>query len=383
LIRESLPVCKLTLVTSYQNEAQKRALDTLRDELGIQVEAVQASTRRGGWRHLPRCGGARSIAGAFDPAFAELVRQVATQKRYDLIRFDTLSSTQYLECLPYPRPPCTVDEHNAEFMLWRRRSAQSRGLRTLTYRLESWLLQRYECCRLNAMAATSVVSEADAQVLKDAGVSCPLYVIPNGVDTAEKTPITASRQEKSRVLFLGPSAYEPNRDAVDWFLGNVWPSVLARCPHAQFRIAGKVDPSCTVRWEAHPHTQVLGFVNDLTTEIGQARVFVAPLRYGGGTKLKMLDALACGKAIVSTPVGAEGLELTPGEDFLLAHEAASFADAVIRVMDDDALALRLGRQARTRAVESFDWQVVGRHLRTMITELTHKPSDTTPATFNT
>lgn len=154
--------------------------------------------------------------------------------------------------------------------------------------------------------------------------------------------------------------FRPNVDAVRWFVTQVWPAVRAVRPDARFVIAGR-NPTSTVRALAGEGVEVTGAVEDDLPYLQSASLFVVPMRFGGGSRLKLLQALACGLPIVATPAGAEGVRVTPGDQLLVAEDAQDFARGVVVLLQDRALAARLGEAGRALAAR-YDWDVVTQQL---------------------
>jgi glycosyltransferase involved in cell wall biosynthesis len=177
-----------------------------------------------------------------------------------------------------------------------------------------------------------------------------VVVAPNGVDAAALTPLPPG----DAALFVGLLSYAPNRDAMTWFARDVLPRLGAGGP--EVLVAGR-DPGPELESLAReaPRLRLLGFVPDLAPLYARAGVFVNPMRGGGGTRLKMLEAMAAGKAVVSTAIGAEGLALTPGRDVVVADTAAEFADAVRALLADRGQAERVGRAARALVEARYAW----------------------------
>jgi glycosyltransferase involved in cell wall biosynthesis len=165
-----------------------------------------------------------------------------------------------------------------------------------------------------------------------------------------------------------------NRDAVEWFLEAIWPRIRARIPDARFFAVG-TKPSQKVLDAASANigVEAPGFVDDVRPWVARAGVYVVPLRVGGGTRLKMVDAMAQGKAIVATPVGAEGIDGRDGEEFVLAAEPGAFADKVVALLGDAQERQRLGRAARLRAENKYAWPILGRELASIYARVVGEP----------
>jgi glycosyltransferase involved in cell wall biosynthesis len=156
------------------------------------------------------------------------------------------------------------------------------------------------------------------------------------------------------LVFFGQLSYVPNIDGLVHFFQEIWPRIAAASPDARCKIVGGSAPPA-IRALAGPRVELTGFVPDLRPHLAEAAAVIVPLRLGGGTRLKIVEAMAMGKAIVSTTLGAEGIEAASGRDIVLADDPAAFADAASRLLADPGLAARIGRSARQLAVERYSW----------------------------
>jgi len=185
---------------------------------------------------------------------------------------------------------------------------------------------------------------------------CEITVVPTGVDTQQFQVAPASSATPPRIVFTGSMDWEPNIDAVEFFCGQIWPRILAEFPNAIFQIVGR-NPFAKVQRLASQSVQVTGTVPSVTDYLRGATVVVVPLRIGGGTRLKIYEAMAMGKALVSTSIGAEGLSFENGRDLLLADDASSFAEAILLLLRDAQVRRRI-EQAAVQLAAQFDWSVV-------------------------
>jgi glycosyltransferase involved in cell wall biosynthesis len=262
------------------------------------------------------------------------------------------------------RPRLIYDGHNAEWVLQARaRTAdlrRPRGWPGAAYSvLQTWKLRRFERRLLAAADAVVAVSAADADALHALAPATRIAIVPNGVDTAFYTPADPDAVDPDLCVFTGKMDFRPNIDAMAWFCGEVWPLIRARRPAARLAIVGR-DPAARVQALADEARgiAVTGAVADTRPWIGRAGVVVVPLRVGGGTRLKVLEAMAMAKAIAATSLGVEGLDLAAGEEVLVADTPPAFAAAVVQLMEDADLRRRLGAQARDRAVADYRWEVL-------------------------
>jgi glycosyltransferase involved in cell wall biosynthesis len=254
--------------------------------------------------------------------------------------------------------PTVLFQHNVESEIWRRHATNgSRGLKKLVYRLEFSKMQGYEAEMVRKFHHVIAVSEHDKKLMSAWLDPSRLSVVPTGVDTMQFHPGAESRQKTGLVLFVGAMDWEPNVDAVEYFCQEIWPGVLARVPEARFRIVGR-NPDARVQRLVCDSVEVTGRVPSVIDHLREGAVVVVPLRIGGGTRLKIYEAMAVGKAIVSTTVGAEGLDVHHGRDILLSDTPDSFAESVATLLHDAEGRTRLEHAAAALAA-NYGWPVIG------------------------
>jgi glycosyltransferase involved in cell wall biosynthesis len=209
------------------------------------------------------------------------------------------------------------------------------------------------------------VSETDRQTLERLyadHLTSPIYVVATGVDTEYFAPSSAPLKPR-HMVFTGSMDWLPNEDAMVYFCREILPRIRQQEPSATLSIVGRA-PTAAVRQLADtvPGVAVTGRVDDVRPYVAEGAVYIVPLRVGGGTRLKIFEAMSMAKAVVSTTVGAEGLPVTDGVDIVLADDPGRFASAVVRLMRDDARRERLQRAARQIVIERYDWAAVAEHL---------------------
>jgi glycosyltransferase involved in cell wall biosynthesis len=294
-------------------------------------------------------------------AFAERLGAVLRTRRPDLVHLDSLDLHPWLADLP--RVPVVCTHHDLESELLRRRARHldravlQRYLLLQADRLER--LQRQVCPRF---ALNVMMSDIDAQALRALVPGAVTAVVPNGTDTEYFQP-NGAESVPGRVVFVGPTFSHPNRDAVELLLQEIWPRVRAADAAASLHLIGGNSTADRSRYAAAPGVVALGSVPDIRPALAAARCCVVPLRIGGGTRLKILDAWAMGKAVVSTSIGCEGLDGTDGEDLLIRDGSDAIAEAVLQVLRDARLRARLEHQARRNAVTRYSWSLVGERIR--------------------
>lgn len=258
-----------------------------------------------------------------------------------------------------------VDTHNIDSVVMARYAAGLRAWPRRTYaRLTVPRLRRHEAEVFSAADRVWVCSDPEVPDVLARAPRARVVVIPNGVDaTGEFSPPADARPEPRRLLFFGRLDYQPNADAIRFFLADIWPRVRAERPDAEFWVAGPgADGSIRQIMDA-PGCRLVGIAPDLPGLLATAAVVVVPLRMGGGTRLKILEALAMARGVVSTRVGAEGLRVEDGRDLLLADEPPAFATNVVRLLDDPAAAAALGGRGRASVLAAYDWRSIESRIR--------------------
>jgi len=208
------------------------------------------------------------------------------------------------------------------------------------------------------------VSEHDRTLMSRWVDASRIDVVPTGVDLSQFQSSDFCGSNSKLVVFVGAMDWEPNIDGVEYFHTTVWPSVIAKIRDARFRIVGR-NPDARVRKLQGVNVEVTGSVPSVVNHLRDAAIVVVPLRIGGGTRLKIYEAMAAGRAVVSTTVGAEGLDINPGKDIWIADEPLEMAHAVTQLLDDGELRGRFGRAAADQAAR-FDWSAVAGKFRQIL-----------------
>jgi sugar transferase (PEP-CTERM/EpsH1 system associated) len=266
------------------------------------------------------------------------------------------------------RPLLVFDDHNAEYVLQQRAFEtdvrQPRRWIGAAYSFVQWQrLRRYERRACHTADRVVAVSETDAKVLRSLTPNLEPTVVPNGVDmdfyTAPGPPMEAQEAPGGwDLVFTAKMDFRPNVDAVLWFAKEVLPRIRRESPETRFWVVGK-DPHPRLASVADDPAIVLtGWVEDVRPYIAGAAVYVIPLRIGGGTRLKVLEAMAMSKAIVTTALGCEGFDLVPDQELLIADTPAAFAAAVLALLHDPGRRERMGRAARRFAGSRYDWRMI-------------------------
>ncbi len=300
----------------------------------------------------------------WSPAFAARLARRLSEQTFDVVEIEGIEMTPYLEVVEaaQPRPLIIYDAHNAEWILQKRAClADLKTPQRWPAALYSWVqwrrLFRYEANLLTRVDHTVAMSHPDKAALRQIVPDAPITVVPNGVDLAAYTN-WRGRATEYDLIFTGKMDFRPNIDAVLWFAGKVLPLIQTARPETTFAIVGQRPHPRLDGLRDLPGVSVTGYVEDVRPYIAGAKVYVAPLRVGGGTRLKLMEAMAMGKAIVATSVGAEGFPVVDGQELLLADEPETFARAVLDLLEQPARRTKLGRAGQALAYSSYGWDVL-------------------------
>ncbi|HYO91173.1 MAG TPA: glycosyltransferase [Pyrinomonadaceae bacterium] len=256
--------------------------------------------------------------------------------------------------------PTVLFQHNVEAMIWKRHyEVQSNPLKKLYLRdqwRKSFRYERDACRRFDRVVA---VSEEDRARMEREYDLSEVADVPTGVDTEFFRPLGEEKREPHNLVFTGSMDWLPNEDAIRYFTEQIMPLIKRDVPQATLTVVGRNPyPSLIELSKRDSSVIVTGRVEDVRPYMERAAAYIVPIRVGGGTRLKIYEAMAMEKPIVSTTIGAEGLPVRDGEELLLADEAETFAAAVVRVLEDESFAQSLGQRAARVVRESFGWDKV-------------------------
>ncbi len=302
-------------------------------------------------------------------AFRQRLRDLLAREAFDLIVCDFLFPAVNLpERLPCPAVMFT---HNVESEIWRRHAETKTGINKRLYGAQYRRMLRYEGRTLARFDGVLAVSDVDRDTfarLYPGAMKSPVHVVQTGVDTdyfrATSDPQSAIRKG---LVFTGSMDWLPNEDAMLYFCRDVLPIVRAQEPETTVTIVGRAPtPAVRTLADEHAGVHVTGRVDDVRPYMRDAAVYIVPLRIGGGTRLKIFEAMAMGKAVVSTTIGAEGLPVVDGTHVVIADEPDAFARSVVALMRDPARRTALEAAARTLVLERYDWSAVAGELESAL-----------------
>jgi glycosyltransferase involved in cell wall biosynthesis len=288
--------------------------------------------------------------------YRDRLLQLLFQGQFDLI---------HCEWTPYARflgaaegLPTLIMAHNVESQIWKRRAMHARrAVEHAFFAVQATKMELFERRVVRQASLTAAVTELDARHIAAWGAP-RVSIVENGVDTEFFIP-TQGTGEGEKLLFLGAFDWFANQDCVEYLLAEILPLVLRHAPRAKLQVVGrKLPEALRKRWACFDGVELVGEVPDVRPYLASAAVVVVPLRIGGGSRIKILEAFAMKKAVVSTSVGAEGLAVSDGVHLLLADSAASFGECTIRLLASPEQRAALGESGRKLVEERYSWDQI-------------------------
>jgi glycosyltransferase involved in cell wall biosynthesis len=262
-------------------------------------------------------------------------------------------------------PAAVLTLQNVGWHYYANRARAVSGPRRAAFRLEARRFRRHDLRHFDRYSTLVAVSDRDRADLLAASPRSRVEVVPNGVASDELTVIPEP-EGAPVLLFTGTLNHPPNAEGIEWFADRAWPAIRARRPDASLLVVGREPPPSVTRLGARPGIEVVGPVPDMRDWYAKATAVVVPLLSGGGSRLKILEAIACGRAVASTSAGAEGLDLEDGRELVIADGAEAFAAATLRLLEGPDLRAELAATGRRAAEERYDWRVLGDRLESVL-----------------
>jgi glycosyltransferase involved in cell wall biosynthesis len=277
---------------------------------------------------------------------------------YDIIQLEHTDIAHWISDIRISIPKIVV-AHNVKSILYKRYWENAKMFRRYFMQREHLCFLKYERTHLNNYNCVVVMSEIDGDFIKQLyGENIPVAVVHNGVDIDYFLPETKITECSAKLIFVGSMDYLPNNEAVLYFYDNIFPLILKKYPTVTFSIVGKNPSAKVLRLARHKNITVTGFLPDTRPNMTAASIVVVPLISGSGTRLKILEAMALGKAVVSTSIGAEGIEYTDGKDIIIADTDQNFAEKVLYLLSNNDVALKIGKNARRLVEKKYAWKII-------------------------
>ena len=298
-----------------------------------------------------RCPGRGSPAQ--EAIFAQL------RKKHDLLWFNTLRTADYFSC--YPAHQSVVDMDDLNQLKYQLKSKHSTNFaEKLSDRISMLKWRWRERQAVKRFSLVTVCSAADKACLRN---HTRVRVVPNGFTHPGKQP-TRPKPEQTYLGFIGHLKYAPNRDGLKWFGDQIWPLITKELPKARLRIVGQLPKNSA--FLDYPGFELLGFLEDPAEEFARWSAMVVPLRHGGGTRIKILEAFSKNCPVISTPLGAYGLEVKNGQHLLLAAKPQRFAQSCSRLLRDSDYGERLAEAAWSLFERKYTWDIIGQAINRVL-----------------
>jgi len=307
------------------------------------------------------------VSSHYSRLYDKTVKEVIKEKRPDMIICEWTPYAVFVRDIDKIKK--VIVAHNVETLIWKRYYENEKNPAKRWYiGIQRDKLERFENEAFGTVDGITAVSEIDAGSIREIKDRTPVNVVENGVDL-DYFKSENNDTEPDSMVFVGTMDWRPNQDAVSYFAQEVFPLIRKNRPDAKVIFVGRKPPQEIKALNDIPGVTVTGSVDDVRPYMQKGAVYVVPLRIGGGTRLKILDAMAMKKAIVSTSVGAEGLEVSEDENILLADTAERFAEQIERLMDDAELRHRMGEDGRQLVEERYGWDRLAERLDAFLIEL--------------
>ena len=296
------------------------------------------------------------------------IRILTSENDYDLIHYDTISLAAFHHLSGNTTK--VLNHHNIEsHLIQRRTQVENNPIKRLYYHLEGIKLQRYEAEVCPKFDMNFTVSELDKIRLLDLAPGTKAEVIANGVDT-EYFKSSENKEKPGNLIMVSGMNWFPNRDAVIYMCEEIWPLIAKKLPNITWTVVGACPPQQLLDLaKDDDRITVTGFVDDVRPYLEESHIYLCPMRDGGGTRLKILDALAMGKAIIATTMAFEGISTTPEHNVLVADTPIEFVNQIERLMNDDNLLETLKVESRKFVIDNYSWEVIGKSLETVYSTL--------------
>lgn len=265
--------------------------------------------------------------------FSKKLSSLLQEEAWDLIQCEGLYLGPYLNLIrKYHKGPVVIRAHNVESEIWFRIAQQSQTLKKLYLKIQAQRLREYEKSSLNQYDALLPISQKDASYYQQY-CNRPLFTVPVGIDLHKLEHYDKSFRDNKRIGFIGSLDWMPNIQGLEWFIKNVWPQVKTKVPDAELHIAGRNPSDSILKWNGQ-NIQVLGEIEDQYEMMAECAVMIVPLFSGSGMRVKIIETMAMRKTVVSTSLGAEGIDCTHQENILLADSSSDFQEAIIHMLQE-------------------------------------------------
>ena len=300
--------------------------------------------------------------------FERRLRELIDEGDFDLLLCEWSPYAIFLRDLEGIRS--VVVAHNIESYIWARyEENETNPFRRWYIRIQKEKVERFERECFRWAEGATAVSEAEAREIEEYGAGYPVETVENGVDVDFFRPTPEASPEPHRMIFSGAMDWRPNQDAVEYMVEDILPAVREQLPDAEFRVVGRRPPDSITQLDALEGVSITGTVDDVRPYMAESAVCVVPLRIGGGSRLKILAAMAMGKPVISTSIGAEGLQVTHDRDIILADGPEEIARTLVECLRDPDRMRKIADAGRALVEDHYRWESLGAKLHAYLTRV--------------
>ena len=352
LLREGCEVKVLAMESDKHPADRAKMGEEYLRQTGFESQYVDLSVKPLAAAESMLCGESYHVKRFRSEAFAVRLRAILEQETFDVVHLESLFMTPYVPLIrSLSDAKVVLRSHNVEHVIWQRVAASTpRGFKRWYLKHLALALRAYELEHVNDYDGVVCITKGDADYFRQHGCRRPLTSIPFGVEPDDAANVDV---EPASLFHIGAMDWMPNRESIEWLLDEVWPVVHREVPQAHLYLAGRKMPQ---KWMDTPMdgVTVVGEVPDAGYFIAGKQINVVPLLSGSGIRVKIIEAMAAGKAVVTTTVGAQGIDYTEGENLLVADTPAQFAAQIKRLVDDQDYCHSVGEAAARLVAEHYD-----------------------------
>lgn len=293
--------------------------------------------------------------------FSSKLKEILQKEKFDIVQLEGIYLAPYLHLIRQnSHAPVILRAHNVEWKIWHKLATEGKNKIKRAYLLKlSRQLKKYEEKVINDFDGIATITKHDLDYFKATGCKVKMINIPFGVDISKYTP--KETKHPGSLFFIGALDWLPNLQGLDWFLKNIWKKVHAKFPETQFHIAGRKMPE-SLRKGNHPGVVFHGEIENAKTFMQEYDIMIVPLLAGGGMRVKIIEGMAMGKAVITTVMGIEGIECSIGKDVLVEDSADTYCDAVCHAIKDPKFRIGIGEHGRKRVEEHYNIERISQQL---------------------
>ncbi|MES2590865.1 MAG: glycosyltransferase [Bacteroidota bacterium] len=296
-----------------------------------------------------------NIERFFSKSFEEKLIETLKSKEFDIVQLESLFMCMYISTIrKYSKAKIVLRAHNVEHIIWERTAQQEKNLFKKAYlNLLAKRLKNYELQALQTVDAIAAITKKDETYFRKSVISKPIQTFPFGIDLNHTLQISPEKEEYPSVFHIGAMDWQPNIEGINWFLNNVWDKVQAKHPQLKLYLAGR-NMSLEFKQLKKTNVIIVGEIDNAYQFIQSKGIMIVPLLSGGGMRVKIIEGLALGKTIITTQVGAEGIDCENNKNFIIANDAVQFSEAISKCISDKTFYSEIGKNAKILALQNYN-----------------------------